>query len=779
MKRLALASVALVMILAFFAWRWMKISTDLDYFLPDGEGESRLASEVLRGLARAPLSRRIVVLVSANDHARVLAATRALQQELEALPLSMPSGEAAAESLITALFDHRYHFVSAQPEQELPTVLGREGILAAVAELKTALASPAGALVRAGATRDPLLLAQRPLQRLAAINNGGLQLKDGVLVTADGRHGVIFASSHAAPFDGQAQTQLWKRLEAAFAKVRASHAPVVIEASALARYAVAAEASMRRDVSRVAVASAFAVLALLSFVLVRLRFLPLLVLPLAAGFLGGTFACLALFGQIHAMTFAFGSALIGVCIDYPIHLINHMTMREAGDEEAMKSLRRSLLLGCLTTIVGLAAMMWGGLPGLRELAAFGTCGVLASLGATLLWLPSLVQSTPAAARHQRVARWAGRQLERVLAQRWGARAILVGAVGVCAWGLPQVVWQDDPQKLTSVDARLEAEDQRVRAAALGQEEGAFAFVVVPDDDESGLRANDRLAVALHKAVAAGHLQSFSSLHNVLWSSELQARNVRWVKENLQQDEILNALAGAGFVTSSFAPFGAEGADLLRPPLRPAELSPATQDVFVAPWSVPLEGGRRAYLARLSQVRNEAALVVGLREVSGSGYMNVAAFRAEAYRTFRERMLLLLGWGLVAVALLLLVVYRNWRLALCAFAPAVLSACLATAALTLMGVELNLMHLMGLLLVLSMGADYGIFIVALVQGQGRAQASALSLCLACASTVLSFGFLALSSSAALAAVGQSIGCGILLALLLAPVTSAAFLKAVPS
>ena len=41
-------------------------------------------------------------------------------------------------------------------------------------------------------------------------------------------------------------------------------------------------------------------------------------LSLLAGSLG-----LFVFGELHVMTLVFGSTLIGVCIDYPIHFFNH------------------------------------------------------------------------------------------------------------------------------------------------------------------------------------------------------------------------------------------------------------------------------------------------------------------------------------------------------------------------------------------------------------------------------------------------------------------------
>jgi len=103
----------------------------------------------------------------------------------------------------------------------------------------------------------------------------------------------------------------------------------------------------------------------------------------------------------------------------------------------------------------------------------------------------------------------------------------------------------------------------------------------------------------------------------------------------------------------------------------------------------------------------------------------------------------------------------------ALTPAVLASVATVALFALLRLPITLMHVMGLLLVLSMGADYGIFLVESESDDSPAAPAALSVAMSCASTVLSFGLLGASRVPALAAVGQTIGVGITLALVLSP------------
>ena len=93
-----------------------------------------------------------------------------------------------------------------------------------------------------------------------------------------------------------------------------------------------------------------------------------------------------------------------------------------------------------------------------------------------------------------------------------------------------------------------------------------------------------------------------------------------------------------------------------------------------------------------------------------------------------------------------------------------------AALAAAGVALGILHLVGVLLVVAIGSNYALFFEHL-RTRGRADDDTLaSLALANLTTVASFGLLAASSIAPLAAIGLVVAPGALLCLVL----SAAFI-----
>jgi predicted exporter len=123
--------------------------------------------------------------------------------------------------------------------------------------------------------------------------------------------------------------------------------------------------------------------------------------------------------------------------------------------------------------------------------------------------------------------------------------------------------------------------------------------------------------------------------------------------------------------------------------------------------------------------------------------------------------------MIAVVGLLYLRKRRLSQALVTALPALIAAGVTLSILSLCGTSINILHLLGLLLVLSIGVDYAIFLSTTGGNDADRATTLLSLCVACASTCLSFGLLALSSSPALRALGLTTSIGVLVSLAMAP------------
>jgi predicted exporter len=359
---------------------------------------------------------------------------------------------------------------------------------------------------------------------------------------------------------------------------------------------------------------------------------------------------------------------------------------------------------------------------------------------------------------------------RVVLGWMGARRSLVwlpvAGMVICAIGLPRLHWIDDISALNALDPALVAEDLRVRGRVARADPGRFV-VVTGRDDEDALATNDEVARRLHGAQADHVLETFNSVHSIVWASRLQERSrAVLTRDPTLPDRVAAAFAAEGFVPGAFAPFARDLAAPALPPLTVDEILRTPLGDLLRPFRVVV-GGRVVFVTLVGGVRDPAALEARLAGLDDVFFLDQRTFLDEAYGRFRARTLEMIAVGLVVVFLIVHVRYRRIRLSLAAFLPGVLGVAVTLAGLSLCGISLNLLHLVGVLLVLSMGTDYGVFVVESRDHPEEMGATIVSLVVAMLSTVLSFGLLGMSASPAMAALGITAAVGTFLSVVFAP------------
>jgi len=502
------------------------------------------------------------------------------------------------------------------------------------------------------------------------------------------------------------------------------------------------------------------------------RIMVLAFVPVVAGALAATTAGLLVFGKLHAITLTVGSTLMGVAIDYPLLLLTHRVLSPDEPPEAVvRRVWMGIFLGGLTTVAGFAALIWTSFPGVREMALTSAVGIAGALATTRFVLPALLGGRPTpparlqrwAATVARAVRWVGER------KRLGV-GLVAAVVGLCAVGLPRLRWIDSLASLNAASPAVRAETDRLQARVSSMDEGRFV-IALARDEESALRINDAVAARLERAQAAGELEGWTSLHSFLWSADLQWRNRAALAAVPDLGaRVVAALAREGFKPEAFAAFR-KAADQLRglPDLAPlglTQMQASPLAPIVRPFVVKL-GKDIGLLTFVRGVKRRGALDAAIAGVPGAQAFDQATFLDETYARFRVQILEALAGHLLVILFILNVRYRRWDGTLAAFWPAVLAAAATLALFGAAGAETNLFHVMSLLLVLSMGVDYGVFLVESTRTATDPGDTLMSLVASCATALLSFGLLALSGTPALRAIGLTTGFGIVLSLILAP------------
>ncbi|MBK8096257.1 MAG: MMPL family transporter [Planctomycetes bacterium] len=769
--RLLAGALVLAVLTAWVVAHW-RVRADITHFLPGGERDDAVL--LARQIALGELSRSMVLVVDAGD-GEAAAISREFEAALRADPVVSPQLAALDggpspefEPALWQLYQpRRFGFAAADPEAARARV-DDAGLERTVADLKRRLASPLASLLSRVAPEDPFLIVPDLFDRVGG-RGDGVGIVAERFVTTDGGAAVLFLTTRASSSDTTVQRPLLTAIRTTFAALNARHGGgLQLRLTGTNRHAVAAEDAIVADIGRVSIGSTLGLLAVFLLLFTSLR-LPLSWLPvLASGFVVGAASCLLAFGEIHGMTIAFGASLIGVSIDYAVHFYCHQSLAPApGPPRA--TLRRvwpGLLLGCATTVVGFIVLLIATFPGLRELALFSAAGLFASLLAAWAFLPGLVGPIGSTRVTIAVVGWLVAATAVTGRRRlWWSLPLLLAAI-VSLLGFPRAVWNDRIANLNRSDPAIVAEDAAVMRRVVRHEQRRLV-VVVAADAEQALAGNERVARALAAATASGELAGYRSVAAALPSAASQQQvAAAFTGDQTLWQRLQSRLTDAGFVAERFEPF--------RDALRAPAAGPITPDLLlgsalagvVRPFLLPLDDGRYAVLSFLNGIGDQPALAARLQEIPGARLLDIEGALTGAFAAYRERMATLLAVGILAVVGLVVLRYRRLHLVVLAVVPALLGAAATIATMGLLDIELTMLSLVALLMVVSMGVDYGIFLAEDESHPGARGATLLGVVVDGVTTILGFGLLAISSHPALFGIGVAAGMGVTWCLVLA-------------
>jgi predicted exporter len=750
---------------AALVWR-TPLSTDLSAFLPRSPtpAQQLLVDQLREGI----VSRLVLVGIEGAGPPRLAALSEALRTRLARDPTFVYVNNGAQE-LIEAdgrfLFEHRY-LLSPEVAPARFTAAGLRAALEADLDL---LASPTSMLLTPVLPADPtgeLLVLLDALQ-----GQGGVQSREGVWFSRDGRRALLIAQTRAQGFDIDGQQAAIAGLRGAFAAAAAGEAGVALLVSGPGVFAIGARAAIKQDAVRLSSIAVGLVAALLLLVYRSPRVLLLSLLPVVSGAAAGAAGVGVIFGSVHGVTLGFGVTLIGEAVDYAIYLFTHMD-RASPPERTLRRLWPTLRLGVLTSVCGFGALLFSGFPGLAQLGVFSMLGLVVAVSVTRWVLPALLPPRFGARASDALA-------APVLALARGARRVRMVLLAALALGIGwlalrgDALWNDDLSRLSPVSEADKQLDRSLRSD-LGAPDVRQLVVVSGATADAALeraeRAGERLRVLRDSAAIAG----FDSPARYLPSLSAQrARQAALPEAEELRRNLAEAAHGLPFRGEAFEPFLEQTqAAKVRAPVTRADLDGTGLALKLDSLLVERRGRWFAMLP-LRGVNDPAALASAAAALKRDG-AEVLDLKHEAdalYRGYRSRALVSALLGAAAIAVLLLIGLRSVRRAYDVLIPLAAAVVATCAVLAAAGVALTLFHLVGLLLVVAVGSNYSLFFERdnLRASDPRRTLAAVLLCNL--STAIGFGVLAFSRSPVLSAIGGTVAIGAVLSLIFAALLTA--------
>lgn len=624
------------------------------------------------------------------------------------------------------------------------------------------LRSPLAPLIKPSIPADPTGEFMRILQ--AWSGSDAPVTHRGVWMSEDRGHALLVAQTKAPGFDADAQELVQQEIRGQFSRLAQKRTtPVRLEMSGPGIFTVEIQRTIEREVWWLSIVAGTLVLLFLygsyrSVVLVGLS-----LIPLSSGVLAGMVAVNGWFGFIHGITLGFGVTLLGVVDDYPIHLFSHMTPRDSAPA-VMRGIWPTMRLGVLTTAIGFSSLLLSGFPALAQLGLFAVVGLLAAGFVTRWVLPAVVPAgfAPRAAPLSLVR----------YADRFAKGAVLVPiAVVLATLGLlwsDTALWETDLASLSPIPERMKQLDQRLRRE-LGAPDLRDLLVVEGPTEEDVLQQAETITPQLDGLREGGLLSGYDSVSRYVPSRRTQRQRQQALPEPQQlARDLTQAATGLPFAPGLFAPFLAAVDQARTQPLLDRASFHGTALGMKIDALLLERQGRWTAVMPLRGVTDRSRLAVSVREWNHPtvAYVDLKEESNRLMTAYRDRTVLLLGWGSMAIGLALAVGLRSaarlWRVLVPVFCALIVVA----AVLNLAGESLSLFHVATFLLVIGLGLDYALFFTR-SEGTEEERARTIFGLLVCSTTtILVFGLLAGSAIPVLHAIGMTAAGGSLCCLLFA-------------
>ncbi|HUT03326.1 MAG TPA: MMPL family transporter [bacterium] len=694
---------------------------------------------------------------------------------------------------------HIFLFLDEQDFNNVIDALSKEGMSRALKQARATLISQAGIVQKEFIEHDPLNLRRFMFKYSPKLKQGlKLDLIDGYYFSADHKMGFVLIYPTKNPqdldFDRALLASLRESADEAFAWQDNLHGWAMGEAaqrlsiSFTGPHAILLEESgLIKDDTLTTLISSFALVVVLFVVAFRSTGSLLFVGgPLLSSLVFTLALCYVTLGYINILTIVLVVSVVGLGIDFAVHLYSRFVDERASGRMAAEALRISYTrtgsgtLACAaTTSLAFLSCALSRFQGVKHIGLLAAAGIVICLSTTFFFMGAVLKQQERLGRHKvntpRAAILGLTKLARLVTNHPGPIiAVWTILTLLAAIRVSQVKFSEDITKLrakTSQAARLQTQISRDIG---GSFKDWIIFKTVPDS-EAALKFAEHVKTESAAMIADGTLAAASSLLDFVPSLARQLENIRRL-ERLSGKLSPRAIAPA--FEAAVEGSGLRMTDLYREYINQlaASLSvkePIDLNALAADKSVKrllrrfLEADSSGlsiacYVSPaklLSAKRDAVAFEHKLRKRLG----NTPSIVSTTYLTAVLKDLIVQDIWLIAIVAAVLVLaillmqFRNLWVALIAIVPLGSGALMMLATASMLGIDLNPVNLFVVPMILGIGIDDGIHLVhRFLEKKAHAQDAIVgtgkALILTSLTTILAFGTLVFAGFEGLVQIG---------------------------
>ncbi|MDA3615214.1 1-acyl-sn-glycerol-3-phosphate acyltransferase [Polluticaenibacter yanchengensis] len=682
--------------------------------------------------------------------------------------------DAAIEQTFDFVYGNLPLFLNHEDYKRIEPGLSADSIAERVENNYKTLISPTGIVAKNFIVNDPLGLSFMALQKLQAQNvSGEFHLKDGYIVTKDEQSLLLFIDPVLSGSETEQNTDFVAKLNAIKDTLNTAYkARAHLDYYGSSFIAVANAKQIKTDILTTVLIS-MGVLMLLLVLYFRKIYVPVIIF--IPSVFGGLFALMCMYflrDSISAISLSIGAVLLGVTIDYALHILTHYKNGES-IEQLFKDIVKPLIMSSSTTAVAFLCLLFVNSGALQDLGIFASISVIMSAVFSIIIIPHLYEPEQSTVVKRKTI------LDKMAAYPFEkSKVLIIGSlvlIVLSAFTYRYVSFDDDISKLNYIPNHIKAVEKQLETSTSLTSKSLY-LVVHGGSRSEVLEKNSALSAALDDYRKDGRIISFSSLAGLVLSDREQAeKRDEWrrfwtpVRVASVKNELIAAGSKVGFKPETHQRFYALLTDStgnvsiedygVVPAFLTDEFFNEKNGLVTLTTLVKVEDDKRADFVKALSATEKDVVIIDRKQLNET-------FLGHLKDDFNS----LINYSLVAVILILWFFFRRVELVLISLVPIAITGLVTMGLMGLLNIQLNIFSTIVTTLIFGHGIDFTIFMTSALQkehtyGKNEFTTYRTSILLAVLTTVLAIGALVFAKHPALKSISTLSLLGVFSALII--------------
>ncbi|WP_264552818.1 1-acyl-sn-glycerol-3-phosphate acyltransferase [Flavobacterium sp. N2038] len=651
--------------------------------------------------------------------------------------------------------------------------LQKDSITATVEGNYKSIISPSGFITKDFILQDPLGISFIALKKLQQLNIGDdFTLDNGFVMTKDKKKLLLFISSDISSSETEKNTLFVEKLKSIQENLNQKFkGKTSVSYFGSALIAVANATQIKSDIV-LTTTIAMITLMLILILFYRKILIPLIIfLPTVFGALFAVAFLYFVKEQISAISLGIGSILLGITIDYSIHILTHY--KHNSDVKTLyKDITMPVIMSSSTTAVAFLCLLFVKSDALNDLGIFAAVIVMASAFFSLLIVPHLYKPKENNFEHKKNV------IDKLAHFSFHNNKFLIGfcviITIICCFTYNNVGFNNDLSQLNFVPKDIKAAEKQLEESTSLTSKTIYVASYGKSMDEV-LQNNSQLFTDLSTAKQQHKILNFSSVGGIMLSQKQQLQKIeKWNsfwdtnKKQLLKSGLITEGSKLGFKPTTYSAFF----DHLNFDFKPISASEYLNIQALQLKEFVTEKNGFYTISTLVKVTPEQrdAFVKSTSAKTNLIAIDRQQMNETFFSTLKTDFNSLVNYSFVAVILILFFFFRRIELVIVSCIPIALTGIVTAGIMGIFGIQMNIFSMIVCTLIFGHGVDFSIFMTSALQkeyttGKNEIAIYRTSIILAVITTILGIGAMIFAKHPALRSISSVSLIGVFAALII--------------